>query len=131
MSGIGGPGDTLHHVFVLSQLSLTLLGGGHPHTHRLVVGAAGDQGAVLVGPDHPHPLPVARERLHTVADGWEEGRWVKDGCLLRRGIGNVEYYLKEEKLLHTYVNVLAYGKNCYLATYLPSGHLPHFNGFVP
>lgn len=53
-------------MLVLPQLGFALLGGSDPHAHRLVVGAAGQQRAVLVGPHHPHPLPVARERLHTV-----------------------------------------------------------------
>lgn len=63
------PGDALHHMFVLPQLSLALFGGHDPHTHRLVVGAAGNQCAVLVGPHHTDPLPVACEGLHTVANG--------------------------------------------------------------
>lgn len=62
------PGDALHHMFVLSQFSLALFGGHNPHAHCLVVGAAGDQCAILVGPHHADPLPVACEGLHTVAD---------------------------------------------------------------
>lgn len=61
-----GPGDALHHMFVLPQLSFALLGGHHPDAHRLVVGAACDQGAVLVGTHHSDPLPVAGEGLHAV-----------------------------------------------------------------
>lgn len=66
VGALGSPGDALHNMFVLPQLGFALLGGHHPHTHRLVIGATGDQRAVLVGTDHPHPLPVACECLHTV-----------------------------------------------------------------
>lgn len=66
-----GPRNALHHMLVLPQLGLTLLGSHHPHAHRLVIRAAGQQCAVLIGPDHTHPLPVTRERLHTVT----EARW--------------------------------------------------------
>ncbi len=77
--GVGAlwcPGDALHHMFVLPQLSLALFGGHDPHAHRLVVGAAGDQRAVLIGPDHTDPLPVAREGLHTVANARKNSRGV-------------------------------------------------------
>ena len=69
VGAVRGPGDALHHVLVLSQLRLALLGGRHPHAHRLVVGAAGDQRTVLVGPNHAHPLSVARKRLHAIPGG--------------------------------------------------------------
>lgn len=62
------PGDAFHHMFMLPQLSLALFGRHDPHTHRLIVGAAGNQCAVLVGPHHTDPLPVACEGLHTVAN---------------------------------------------------------------
>jgi len=68
--GVGAlrrPGDALHHVLVLPELRLAVFGGHDPHAHRLVVGAAGDQRAVLVGPHHADPLPVAREGLNAVA----------------------------------------------------------------
>lgn len=53
-------------MLVLSELSFALLCRYHPHAHRLVVGAAGNQGAVLVGPHHAHPFSVPRESLHAV-----------------------------------------------------------------
>lgn len=76
--GVGAlwcPRDTFHHMFVLPQLSLTLFGRYDPHTHGLVVGAASNQCAVLVGPHHTDPLPVACEGLHTVS-----GEWKTQGC---------------------------------------------------
>lgn len=66
VSIVRGPSDALHHMFVLPQLGFALFGGDNPDTHRLVVRAAGNQRAVLVWTHHPHPLPVAGERLHTV-----------------------------------------------------------------
>lgn len=77
--GVGalwGPGDALHHVLVLPQLSLALFGSHHPHAHRLVVGAAGQQRAVLVGPHHPDPLPVAGEGFYAVANCKEKEKSV-------------------------------------------------------
>lgn len=56
-------------MFVLPQLSLAFFGGHYPHADCLVVGAAGDQRAVLVGSYHTDPLPVACEGLHAVANG--------------------------------------------------------------
>lgn len=67
--GVGalrGPGNALYHMLVLSELSFAFLCRHHPHAHRLVVGAAGNQGAVLVGPHHAHPFSVPRESLHAV-----------------------------------------------------------------
>lgn len=58
-------------MFVLPQLRLAFFGGHDPNTDRLIVGAAGDQRAVLVGPHHTNPLPVARKGLHTVSIGEE------------------------------------------------------------
>lgn len=55
-------------MLMLPQLSLALFGSHDPHTHRLVVGATGNQCTVLVGPHHTDPLPVACEGLHAVAD---------------------------------------------------------------
>lgn len=75
--GVGAlwrPGDALHHVLVLPQLRLAVFGGHDPHTHRLVVGAAGDQRAVLIGPNHADPLPVACEGLHAVANRQKKQR---------------------------------------------------------
>lgn len=70
VSTLRGPGNTLYHMFMLPQLSFALLRGNHPDTHCLVVRAAGNQWAILVGTHHPHPLPVACKRLHAVpADG--------------------------------------------------------------
>ena len=68
VGALGGPGDALHHVLVLPQLGFALFGRHGPHAHSLVIGAAGDQRAVLVGPHHAHPLPVACEGLHAVSD---------------------------------------------------------------
>lgn len=70
-------------MLVLSELGFALLCGHHPDAHRLVVGAAGDQGAVLVGPHHAHPLSVPRESLHAVTvqkDTAELKRWPKTLC---------------------------------------------------
>lgn len=67
MSALWGPGNALHHVLVFPQLGFALFGSHHPHAHSLVIGAAGDERAVLVGPHHADPLPVAREGLHAVA----------------------------------------------------------------
>lgn len=78
--GVGAlwcPGDALHHMLMLPQLSLALFGSHNPHTHRLVIGATGNQCAILVGPYHTDPLPVACERLHTVAD---IQKTVKESC---------------------------------------------------
>ena len=55
--GLRGPGDTLHHVVVVSHLHLDVLPPGLPDPDRLVVGAAGQQVAVQRHPHHPHPLP--------------------------------------------------------------------------
>lgn len=68
MSTLWCPGNALHHMFVFPQLSFALFGSHHPHTHSLVIGATGDKGAVLVGPYHSDPFPVAREGLHAIAD---------------------------------------------------------------
>lgn len=68
MCALRGPGDTLHHMLVLPQLRLALFGGHDPHAHRLVIGAAGQQRAVLIGPDHTNPLSVTCERLHAVTE---------------------------------------------------------------
>lgn len=73
MSAFWRPGDALHHVFVLPQLRFALFGSHHPHAHGLVIGAAGDERAVLVGPHHADPLPVAREGLHAVAEAQKRG----------------------------------------------------------
>lgn len=72
MSALWCPGNALHHVFVLPQLSFALFGSHHPHAHSLVIGATGNECAVLVGPHHADPLPVACEGLHTVAGRTEE-----------------------------------------------------------
>lgn len=68
MSALWRPGNALHHMFMFPQLSFALFGSHDPHAHRLVVGATGDEGAVLVGPHHADPLPVACEGLHAVAE---------------------------------------------------------------
>lgn len=68
MCTLRGPGDALHHMLVLPQLRLALFGGHNPHAHCLVIGAAGQQCAVLIGPDHTNPLSVTRERLHAVTE---------------------------------------------------------------
>ena len=78
VGALGGPGDALHHMLMLPQLGLALFGRHNPHAHGLVVGAAGDQRAVRVGPHHAHPLPVAGEGLHTVPD-LGDGRTGGDG----------------------------------------------------
>lgn len=77
------PGNALHHVLVLSEFSLALFGCHDPHTHRLVIRATGNQSAVLVGPHHTNPLPVARESLHTVTNGQKivkESSRCNSGC---------------------------------------------------
>lgn len=102
MSVLRGPGDTLHHMFVLPQLRFALLGGHHPDTHCLVVGAAGDQRAVLVGTHHSDPLPVACERLHTVPG---------NGTLSAPAAAS-QMKIKDP------------------SPFLPSGDLPHLHGLV-
>lgn len=55
-------------MLVFPQLSFALFGSHNPYSHSLVIGTTGNKRAVLVGPHHADPLPVAREGLHTVAD---------------------------------------------------------------
>lgn len=82
MSALWGPGNALHHMLVFPQLSFALFGSHDPHTHSLVIGATGDKCAVLVGPHHTDPLPVACEGLHAVADAHKKSHvtlWSKTG----------------------------------------------------
>lgn len=118
MGALGGPGDALHHVLVLPQLGFALLRGDHPHAHRLVIGAAGEQRAVLVGTDHPHPLPVACERLHTVP---AEGSVT--GCKSRR---HQDTRKRTQQISWIQQRCKTRGSG----SLLPSGHLPHLNGLV-
>lgn len=73
MSAFWCPGNALHYMFVFPELSFTLFGSHDPHAHSLVIGATGNECAVLVRPHHTNPLSVACEGLHTVADAQE--RW--------------------------------------------------------
>ena len=69
-------------MFMLPQFSLAFFGSHNPNAHCLVIGAAGNQCAVLVGPHHTDPLPMACEGLHTVAEAdktVKELSWCQNG----------------------------------------------------
>ena len=52
---------------VLLLIDLEMKGGQMVKWRDLVIGAAGEEGAILVNLHHAHPLSVTSERLHTVS----------------------------------------------------------------
>lgn len=64
---IGCPGNALYDVFVASQFCPELPRVDGPNSHRLIVGAAGQQAAIGVDPHHPNPFCVSSECLDAIS----------------------------------------------------------------
>lgn len=92
-------------MLVLPKLSFALLGGSDPHAHCLVIGAAGQQRAVLIGPHHPHPFPVARKRLHAVTTRAQKTSLdftlSNTATALWHGFGPIKQKKEKDKTQHT------------------------------